>query len=63
MVELRVVMREVVSSTPAGVVIPSMFIYDHCGTLKNPHTIRKRAGHEVPGVVAGFCESFGMGGY
>ena len=38
-----------------------MFIYDHCGTLKNPHIIRK--GHEVPGIVAGLCESLGMGGY
>ena len=38
-----------------------MFIYDHCGTLKIPHIIR--IGHEVPGVVAGLCESLGMGGY
>ena len=22
----------------------------HCGTLKNPHTIRKRVGHGVPSV-------------
>ena len=40
-----------------------MFIYDHCGTLKNPHTIQKRAGHEVLGVVAVLCESLGIGGY
>ena len=38
-----------------------MFIYDHCGTLKNKYTIRKRAGREVPGVVAVLCESLGMG--
>ena len=29
--------------------------------LKNPHTIRKRVGHEVPGVVAVLCAC--MGGY
>ena len=32
-------------------------------TLKEPTHYSKRAGHEVPGVVAGLCESLGMGGY
>ena len=30
--------------------IPSTLKF--CGTLKNPHTCRKRVGQEVPGVVA-----------
>ena len=39
-------------------------MYDHCGTyVKEPTHYLKRAGREVPGVVAGLCESFGMGGY
>ena len=25
-----------------------MFMYDHCGTLKNPHTIRKEQGMKFP---------------
>ena len=28
-------------------------------TLKNPHTISKRVGHEVPGVVAALCKGIG----
>lgn len=31
--------------------------------VKEPAHYLKRAGHEVPGVVAGLCESLGMGGY
>ena len=31
--------------------------------VKEPTHYSKRAGHEVPGVVAGLCESFGLGGY
>ena len=25
-----------------------MFVYDHCGTLKNPHTIQKEQGMKFP---------------
>ena len=31
--------------------------------VKEPTHYSKRAGHEVPGVVAVLCESLGMGGY
>ena len=34
-----------------------------CGMLKNPHTIRKSVGREVPSVVAVLCAvSSGWGG-
>ena len=32
-----------------------MFIKVQCGTLKNPHTIRKELGMKFPGVVAVLC--------
>jgi len=47
LVECRVIMREVVSSTPAGPTLKNNHEPTHCS---------KRVEHEVPGVVVVLCE-------
>ena len=57
---------QIMSGTSNLLTQPKQKLSTDTGSLrdvKEPTHYSKRAGHEVPGVVAVLCESLGMGGY
>ena len=55
-------LRRSVNSVGPVSQIPSMFIYVDCGTLKNPHTIRKEQGMKFPVLWLSFVSLWAWAG-